>query len=94
MINFKTSNNFKKTINIKTKKMAKYQLIFKKNINKIIIVVPYLPLQIHQVIQMNNQIIQKVLHLIIKMIDSKIRNISIKKGKIKCKTKRLKKEDF
>ena len=74
--------------------MAKYQLIFKKNINKIIIVVPYLPLKIHQVIQMNNQIIQKVLHLIIKMIDSKIRNISIKKGKIKCKTKRLKKEDF
>jgi hypothetical protein len=80
MINIKTSNNFKKIINIKTKKMAKYKLIFKKNIIKITIPIPYLLLQIHQAIQMKGQISQEALHLIVKMIDSKIRNILIKKG--------------
>lgn len=93
MINIKTNNNFKKIINIKTKKMAKYKLIFKKNNIKITIPIPYL-LQIHQAIQMKGQISQEALHLIVKMIDSKIRNILIKKGKIKYKIKKLEKENY
>jgi hypothetical protein len=75
--------------------MAKYKLIFKKKYNKITIPIHYLLLQIHQAIQMKGQISQEVLHHIVnKMIDSKIRNILIKKGKIKCKIKKLEKEDY
>lgn len=94
MINIKTTNNFKKIINFQTKKMVKYKQIFRKNKIKIKAAILNHHLQTLQVIQMKDQKCQEVQHLIDKMIDLKIIKIMIKRGKIKCKLKKIEKGDF